>query len=90
MAVTFSLTLQACSPELPTLTKKGSKKYVSCEYSEKVTNLPGKGLGWGIYYLEYMHFQDNHFIHFSEDIRKNPYLRVWKSYQKNIFRRVIF
>ena len=40
----FSLTLQVCSPESPTLTKTDFKKAVSCDCSEIVGNLVGKDL----------------------------------------------
>ena len=37
---------------MPTLRKKDSKKNVSCEYFEKVGNLPGKGLERGLFIKE--------------------------------------
>ena len=42
--VTFSLTLQCCSPEFPPSAKRDSKKNDSFECSDIVGSLPGKGL----------------------------------------------
>ena len=44
--ISFSLMLQACSPDFPTSTKTDSKKNVFCDCSEIVGNLPGKNLSW--------------------------------------------
>ena len=45
-SVSFSLTLQPCSPEFLTSAKAGSKKNVFFEYSKIVGSLSEKGLYW--------------------------------------------
>ena len=65
-----------------------SRKMFTFECSAIVGSLPEKVCNKVIWLTK--HFYENHFIQFSEDVRKTTVMKVLENYQKNIFSSVLF